>query len=82
MFGGYGKITKTNHEAFIIFFCTYIFYDRFYNQGDLPMTITWIFHGQELSSQMGIETSKFGKRSNILSIESVAAMHRFESQMT
>ncbi len=47
----------------------------FVDQGDSPLTISWIFHGQELSSQMGIETTKIGKRNNLLSIESIAPFH-------
>jgi len=43
--------------------------------GDLPLSIRWIFHGQELSSKMGIETTKFGKRTNILTIENIAPFH-------
>jgi hypothetical protein len=45
------------------------------DEGDLPLSIRWIFHGQELSSQMGIETAKFGKRTNMLMIESLAPFH-------
>jgi len=45
------------------------------DEGDLPLSISWIFHGQELSSQMGIETAKLGKRTNFLTIESIAQMH-------
>jgi len=45
------------------------------DEGDLPVSISWIFHGRELSSQMGIETAKFGRRTNMLSIESVAQSH-------
>ena len=45
------------------------------DEGDLPLTITWTFHGRDLSSQMGIETTKVGKRTNILSIESLAPFH-------
>ena len=44
-------------------------------EGDLPLKITWVFHGRELSSQEGIETTRLGKRANILSIESVSAAH-------
>lgn len=44
-------------------------------EGDLPLTITWIFHGQQLSSQMGISTMRIGKRTNLLTIDSVAASH-------
>jgi len=43
--------------------------------GDLPLSIRWIFHGQELSSKMGIETTKIGKRTNILTIENIAPFH-------
>lgn len=45
------------------------------DQGDSPLHISWIFHGQELSSQMGIETTRIGKRNNLLSIESIAPFH-------
>lgn len=44
-------------------------------EGDLPLTITWIFHGQQLSSQMGINTVRIGKRTNLLTIDAVAASH-------
>ena len=44
-------------------------------EGDLPLTVSWIFHGRELSSQMGIETTRLGKRTNILTIDAVAAAH-------
>lgn len=44
-------------------------------QGDTPLSISWIFHGQELSSQMGIETVRIGKRNNLLTIESIAPFH-------
>ena len=44
-------------------------------EGDLPMDINWVFHGQKYSSMMGITTTKVGARSNMLQIESVAAAH-------
>jgi Immunoglobulin domain len=44
-------------------------------EGDLPMDINWIFEGQKHSSMMGIATLKVGPRSNMLTIESVAAAH-------
>ncbi len=44
-------------------------------EGDLPMEINWVFHGQKHSSMMGISTTKVGPRSNMLQIESVAAAH-------
>ena len=43
--------------------------------GDLPMTLRWMFHGQELSSQMGISTFRLNQRVSLLSIDSVAAGH-------
>ena len=43
--------------------------------GDLPMTIRWMFHGRELSSQMGISTFRLNPRVSLLSIDSVAAGH-------
>lgn len=45
------------------------------DEGDLPLSLSWRFHGKELSSQMGIETAKFGKRTNMLMIESVSPNH-------
>ncbi|ODN02698.1 Hemicentin-1 [Orchesella cincta] len=47
----------------------------FVDQGDSPLTISWIFHGKELSSQMGVETTKIGKRINLLQVESIAPFH-------
>lgn len=43
--------------------------------GDLPMTLRWMFHGQELSSQMGITTFRLNPRVSLLSIDAVAAGH-------
>ncbi|KAK4008603.1 hypothetical protein OUZ56_013738 [Daphnia magna] len=43
--------------------------------GDLPMTLRWIFHGRELSSQMGISTFRLNPRVSLLSIDAVAAGH-------
>lgn len=43
--------------------------------GDLPMTLRWMFHGRELSSQMGISTFRLNPRVSLLSIDSVAAGH-------
>lgn len=44
-------------------------------EGDLPLTLRWAFHGQELSSQMGIAIIKAGARVSILTIDAVAAGH-------
>lgn len=43
--------------------------------GDLPMTLRWMFHGKELSSQMGITTFRLNPRVSLLSIDAVAAGH-------
>lgn len=43
--------------------------------GDLPLVIRWAFHGQELSTQMGISIIKAGPRLSILTIDSIAAGH-------
>jgi hypothetical protein len=43
--------------------------------GDPPLSITWHFHGKNVSSQMGITTGRFGQRSSILSIDHVIAGH-------
>lgn len=44
-------------------------------EGDLPLTLRWTFHGQELSSQMGISIIKAGTRVSLLTIDSIAAGH-------
>ena len=43
--------------------------------GDLPMTLRWMFHGRELSSQMGISTLRVNPRVSLLSIDAVAGGH-------
>jgi len=43
--------------------------------GDLPMMMRWMFHGQELSSQMGVTTFRLNPRVSLLSIDAVAAAH-------
>ena len=44
-------------------------------QGDLPLTILWYFHGEEISHVMGVATMKVGTRSSILSITSATYGH-------
>lgn len=44
-------------------------------EGDFPLSLRWAFHGQELSSQMGISIIKAGNRVSILTIDSIAAGH-------
>ena len=43
--------------------------------GDLPMTMRWMFHGGEFSSQMGVTTFRLNPRVSLLSIDAVAAAH-------
>lgn len=45
------------------------------SEGDVPITFRWAFHGQELSSQMGITTIRINPRVSLLSIDSIAAGH-------
>ncbi|XP_014244429.1 Down syndrome cell adhesion molecule-like protein Dscam2 isoform X5 [Cimex lectularius] len=45
------------------------------SKGDKPLKITWSFHGEELSSHLGIITTKLGDRSSILTITSAMAAH-------
>ena len=45
------------------------------SKGDLPLQITWNFHGKELSSHSGIHTMKAGDRTSLLSIASVTSLH-------
>ena len=44
-------------------------------EGDTPITFRWSFHGKELSSQMGISTSRINSRVSLLSIDSIEAGH-------
>ncbi|CAG0912291.1 unnamed protein product [Notodromas monacha] len=43
--------------------------------GDLPLQITWSFHGQSLNSSMGISTMSVGARTKMLTIDAVTAAH-------
>ncbi|XP_024082586.1 Down syndrome cell adhesion molecule-like protein Dscam2 isoform X31 [Cimex lectularius] len=45
------------------------------SKGDTPLVITWSFHGEELSSHLGIVTAKIGSRTSLLTIESAMAAH-------
>lgn len=45
------------------------------SKGDHPLKITWSFHGEELSSHLGITTTKIGEQSSILTINSAMAVH-------
>ena len=44
--------------------------------GDEPLTLTWSFHGNNISSDSGILTSNLGSMTSILMINSVNHGHR------
>ena len=46
--------------------------------GDEPLSITWSFHGINISSDSGIVTSNFGSKTSFLMINSVNHGHRGE----
>ncbi|XP_047019457.1 Down syndrome cell adhesion molecule-like protein Dscam2 isoform X42 [Helicoverpa zea] len=48
------------------------------SKGDTPITISWSFHGQELSSHQGIATMKIGERTSLLTISNSQASHSGE----
>lgn len=47
-------------------------------EGDLPLNISWSFSGSRNRplSELGISTSMFGQKANVLLIESTNAQHR------
>jgi hypothetical protein len=45
------------------------------SKGDRPLHLSWSFHGRELSSHMGLTTTKIGDSISVLVIASVAAAH-------
>jgi hypothetical protein len=45
------------------------------SKGDHPLQLSWSFHGRELSSHMGITTTKIGDSISVLVIASVGAGH-------
>lgn len=47
----------------------------FASRGDTPLKISWSFHGEELSSHMGMSTSRIGDRTSLLTINPVMAAH-------
>ena len=44
--------------------------------GDEPMTLTWSFHGNNISTDSGIMTNNFGSKASLLMISSVNHGHR------
>lgn len=45
------------------------------SEGDLPINILWSFNNQPITSELDIITAKMGKRSSVLTIESVTDKH-------
>ena len=45
-------------------------------KGDEPLTISWTFHGNDITSDLGIITTPIGNRGSMLIIGSVANHHR------
>ena len=50
--------------------------------GDEPLTISWTFHGQDISSDLGIVTTPIGSRGSMLIISSVGHRHSGEYTCT
>ena len=45
-------------------------------QGDRPLTISWSFHGSNITSDLGITTMPTGPMGSLLMISSVGHKHR------
>ena len=46
------------------------------SKGDQPLTISWTFHGNDITSDLGIITTPIGGRGSMLIISSAASHHR------
>ena len=46
------------------------------SEGDPPLEIAWSFQGTDLSSQMGITTTKVGRKTSMLLIDPANSGHR------
>ena len=44
-------------------------------KGDEPLTISWTFHGRDISSSLGMLTTPIGSRGSMLIISSVGHAH-------
>lgn len=44
-------------------------------KGDSPLEISWSFQGWEMSSHLGITTTKVGEKTSLLSISSIMGSH-------
>lgn len=45
------------------------------SDGDLPLSIFWTFNGSPVTPEIEVLVSKLGKRSSVLTVESVRAHH-------
>lgn len=45
------------------------------SKGDKPLRLSWTFHGEELSSDLGIVTTKVGEDTSLLTVSSANIMH-------
>ena len=46
------------------------------NKGDQPLSISWSFHGSDITSDLGIVTTPIGQQGSMLVIPSVGHKHR------
>lgn len=46
------------------------------SRGDMPLTLAWTVHGNDITSDLGIITTPVGNRGSMLIINSVANHHR------
>ena len=46
------------------------------NKGDQPLSISWSFHGSNITSDLGIITTPIGQQGSMLVIPSVGHKHR------
>ena len=46
------------------------------NSGDMPLTITWTFHGDKVGPETGITTANLSPRISMLIINSVSYRHQ------
>lgn len=45
------------------------------SKGDVPITFSWLFNGEPIPIEMSINTAPYGKKTSLLSIESVNESH-------
>ena len=45
------------------------------SKGDTPMTISWTFDGRPVADDAGVQVVSVGRRTSVLSIQSVGADH-------